>query len=231
MKKPTRRTWIGYAAVAGGVLGLALAPIMVTIKYMTGWAVVPQPFWVDGVSQTLGSLLGFADPPQLWTAYGSLYTAALALMILGFAVVAGQFRDDTGRLRSKGFVLVLIGLLMTIAGDAVHSWTWHQNGLTVPTPGTNPVANTAYAVHMMGMNFVMAGTMWVGISALRRKYMARWLAIGFVGIFPSAVLASVTLLPTTPSGALWLFCVLMTACGHLLARGSFEQRAVLRPSA
>ena len=106
---------------------------------------------------------------------------------------------------------------MVIPGDAIHTWTWHQNGLTTPTPGTNPVANTAYAVHMMGMNFVMVGAMTVGVSALRRRFLAPWLAWSFVLIFPSAVVASITVLPTTPSGALWLFSVMMIACGYFLA--------------
>jgi hypothetical protein len=88
-----------------------------------------------------------------------------------------------------------------------------------PTPGTNPVANTAYAVHMMGMNFVMVGALTIGVSALRRKFLAPWLAWSFVLIFPSAVIASTTVLPTTPSGALWWFSVVMMACGYLLATG------------
>ena len=206
-------------------MGLLLAPVMVTIKYMTGWAVIPQPLWVEAARRALADFSSFADPKDLWMAYGSAYTVALAFMLLGFGAVADRLRDDRGKIQSKGLMLVFVGLGMVIVGDAVHTWTWHQNGLTTPTPGTNPLANTAYAVHMMGMNFVMAGSMWVGISALRRKYMPRWLAIGFVAIFPSAIVASVTLLPTTPSGALWMFSVLMVACGYQLATDRFIPRA------
>ncbi len=36
----------------------------------------------------------------------------------------------------------MAGPFLVIVGDAVHTATWHQNGLTIPTPGTNPVANT-----------------------------------------------------------------------------------------
>ena len=99
------------------------------------------------------------------------------------------------------------------------------NGLVTPTPGTNPLANTAYAVHMMGMNFVMVGSMLLGVSALRWKTLAPWLAWSFVLILPSAVLASVTILPTTPSGALWWLSALMVVCGYLLATGH-RQRLV-----
>ena len=115
-----------------------------------------------------------------------------------------------------------------LPGDAIHSWTWHQNGLTIPTPGSNPLANTAYAAHMMGMNFVMLGSLMMGITALRRRTLARWLALLFALIFPAALLASVALLPTTPSGALWLFSVLMGLCGHLVARG--QSARLLPPS-
>lgn len=85
------------------------------------------------------------------------------------------------------------------------------------------MANTAYAVHMMGMNLVMVGSMMVGVSAVRRKFLAPWLAWSFVLIFPSAVVASVTILPTTPSGALWLFSAMMIVCGYCLATGKHSR--------
>lgn len=69
----------------------------------------------------------------------------------------------------------------------------------------------------MGMNFVMVGTLIVGIAALRKRFLAPWLGWVFVSIFPSAVIASVTVLPTTPSGALWLFSLMMIAVGYSMA--------------
>lgn len=216
-------SFIGYVAIAGGAMGLLLAPVMVVIKYMTGWAVVPEPAWVNAAQNALGGLLQFASPPGLWMAYGSAYTLALLLMLAGLVGLSGQMRDAQGRLQTKGYWIILAGLCMVIPGDAIHTWTWHQNGLTTPTPGTNPLANTAYAVHMMGMNFIMIGSMWVGVSALRRKFLARWLAWSFVLVFPSAAVASITILPTTPSGALWLFCVMMMACGYFLATGKYNR--------
>jgi hypothetical protein len=205
--------------MVGGALGLLLAPVMVIIKYRTGWAVVPEPGWVGPAQEALGGLLRFASPAGLWMAYGTAYTIALSLMLVGLVAVFGPLRDGRGRPPTMGYWIVLAGLCMVIPGDAIHTWTWHQHGLAVPTPGTNPVANTAYAVHMMGMNFVMAGTMIVGVAALRRKFLAPWLAWSFLLTFPSAVVASITVLPTTPSGALWLFCVTMFTCGYLLATG------------
>jgi hypothetical protein len=211
--------WAGYAAFAGGLLGLLLAPILVTVKYMTGWAVIPAPGWVGAVRTALEGLFGFASPAGLWMAFGSGYTAALLLMLAGLLGLSPAMRDGAGRLRTRGYWILITGLCAVIPGDAIHTWTWHQDGLGVPTPGTNPVANTAYAVHMMGMNVLIVGSMMVGVSALRRRFLARWLAWAFVLVFPSAVLASTTLLPTTPSGALWLFCLLMITCGYLIATG------------
>jgi hypothetical protein len=214
------RSYAGYAAMAGGAMAILLAPVMVIIKYMTGWAVVPEPLWVDGAQDALGALLQFATPPGLWMAYGTAYTIALSLMLVGFIGLSGRMRDPQGRLQTKGCWIVLAGLCMVIPGDAIHTWTWHQNGLMTPTPGTNPVANTAYAAHMMGMNFIMVGSLTVGISALRRRFLAPWLAWSFLLILPSAVVASTTLLPTTPSGALVWFSALMLACGYFLAIGN-----------
>ncbi|MCG8459418.1 MAG: hypothetical protein MI919_24335 [Holophagales bacterium] len=214
---------LGYLGMAGGALALLLAPIMVIIKYMTGWAIIPEPFWVESAQRALGGLLELTTPPELWTIYGSFYTLALLLVLAGLIGLVVRVRQAEGRVPTKGLWLVLIGLCMVIPGDAIHSWTWHQNGLTTPTPGTNPVANTAYAVHMMGMNFVMVGSIWVGIAALRRKFFAPWLAWCFLSIFPSALLASVALLPTTPSGALWLFSILVMVSGYFLATGQVDR--------
>lgn len=211
---------VGYLAMVGGALGLLLAPVMVIIKYMTGWAVIPEPGWVAGGQAALGGLLTFAPPTELWTWYGTIYTLALVLMTLGLAALWRRLGAGGVRPPAFGFWLVLVGLGLVIPSDAIHSWTWHQNGLTTPTPGTNPLANTAYAVHMMGMNLVMLGSIAIGVSARRRRTLAPWLAWAFLLIFPSALLASVTLLPTTPSGALWLFSGVMIACGWCLATGN-----------
>lgn len=215
--------YLGYGAMAGGAMGLLLAPIMVIVKYLTGWAVIPEPRWVEIAQDALGGLLKFAAPPGLWMAYGSAYTVALLLMLVGLVGLSGPMRDSQGRLHTRGYWILLVGFFMVIPGDAIHTWPWHQNGLMTPTPGTNPVANTAYAVHMMGMNFVMVGALTIGVSALRRKFLAPWLAWSFVLIFPSAVIASTTVLPTTPSGALWWFSVVMMACGYLLAAGKQDR--------
>lgn len=66
---------------------------------------------------------------------------------------------------------------------------------------------------------VMAGTMLLGLTALRRGTLDRWVSPLFILVFPAAVLASVSILPTTPSGAPWLFGVLMAAAGHRVVRG------------
>ena len=210
--------WIGSLTLAGGIITLALAPLLVAIKYMTGWAVVPEPFWVPGVRGWLAEAFPAATPAVLWMAFGSGYSIALLLLLGGFVALSPLLEGRTGIQRS-GYWMVAGGLALVLPGDAIHSWTWHQNGLTVPTPGTNPTANTAYAAHMMGMNFIMLGTLLLGSSALRHGTLARWLAWLFALVFPAALLASLTFLPTTPSGALWLFCVAMGLCGWQVARG------------
>jgi hypothetical protein len=198
-------------------LGLLLAPVMVTIKYMTGWAVVDEPFWVADARAALASFIPAATPAELWVGFGSAYTLALLMMFAGLLSLRSQIRAAASRFVTAGYWVIVAGLCLVVPGDAVHTWTWHQNGLTIPTPGTNPLANTAYAVHMMGMNFVMVGSLLVGVLGLRRKALDRRLAWSFTLIFPSAVFASVTLLPTTPSGALWLFSAIMMAHGYVRA--------------
>jgi len=93
MKNQTSRGGIGYLAMIGGALSLALAPIMVIIKYMTGWRIIPEPGWVDPARSALGGLLTFASPPKLWTVYGSAYTVALILMLIGLLGLFTHLRN------------------------------------------------------------------------------------------------------------------------------------------
>lgn len=215
----SRSRTCGAAAILGGVMGFVLAPLLVIAKYSTGWSVIPEPSWIAVVKPALGGLITFSTPVGLWVVYGSLYTVALLLMSAGLLALALQIRQRTGRVQPKGLWILMAGLCLVTLGDAVHTQTWHQNGLTVPTPGTNPVANTGYAVHMMGMNFVLAGSLMTGVSALRSGLLAAWLAWLFVLVPASVVALSLTLLPTTPSGGLWFFSLLMIALGHSLRFG------------
>ena len=216
---------VGYLTMLGGVLAVLLGPPMVTVKYMTGWAIIPEPFWVPTARAWVGATFASLTPAELWVAFGTVYSIALAFMLGGLVALAPIFRGRTAGQRT-GYWLLVFGLALVLPGDAIHSWTWHQNGLTIPTPGSNPIANTAYATHMMGMNFVMVGSLLLGVTALRRRTLARWVAMMFILVFPAALFASVTVLPTTPSGALWLFGVLMGLSGYLVARG----RSLLPPN-
>jgi hypothetical protein len=139
--------WIGYPTMVGGALALALAVPMVAIKYMTGWDIIPEPFWVPAAKAGLAAMFADAPPAQLWVAFGTAYSIALILVLGGLVALAPDLQGRT-RAQRAGYWLVVGGLALVLPGDAIHSWTWHQNGLTIPTPGTNPTANTAYAVHI-----------------------------------------------------------------------------------
>lgn len=213
LKVKKYRAWI---TMTGGTLALLLAPIMVIIKYMTGWNIIPEPQWINPISSYLEPLFSFAPATQLWTFYGSLYSIALFMMISGFWLLWKPIKASRSRWLQAGFAVFFIGLVLVLGGDFVHSITWHQNGITVPTPGSNLVANTGYAVGMMGMNFILIGSLILGITALRGHYLPKWLAWSLILITPSAPLLSTTLLPTTPSGGLLLFALISLFLGHQL---------------
>jgi hypothetical protein len=218
--------YAGVACIAGGILGVLLAPIMVIIKYLTGWAIIPEPAWIELVSPMLYPLLSFGPPTELWTTYGLLYTIALVLMFTGLLALWPRIMSQRNRVTIIGYCIFMVGLCLIIPGDAVHSITWHQNGITKPTPGSNFVANTGYAAAMMGMNFVIIGSLLFGIAGLRKKFLPTWLAWGFVLITPSAILLSLTLLPTTPSGGLWLLSAVMIAMGYSMTSGRLAYQRV-----
>lgn len=207
---------MGYLAMAGGFIGVLLAPVMVIIKYMTGWSIVPEPGWIAAVFPSVSSLFSFGTPVELWIVYGAIYSIALALMLTGLTSLWRAIRDKVNKTQRISYWVLLIGFLMVWLGDAVHTATWHQNGLTTPTPGTNLVANTGYAVHMMGMNLMLIGSLVFGISALSKKLLAPWLAWLFILITPSAPIVSLTLFPTSPSGGLWFFSMVIILLGYSL---------------
>src|SRR5512134_3619805 len=122
----------GIVAIAGGALGVLLGPVMVIVRYMTGWSVVPEPAWVSVLRPALGEWLTFASPVGLWVFYGRLYTVALVLMLAGLVPLALRMSARDGRMRPAGLWILIAGLCLVIPGDAVHTATWHQNGLTVP---------------------------------------------------------------------------------------------------
>lgn len=204
----------GYLVTIGGVLAILLAPIMVIIKYMTGWAIVPKPVWIDAIFPAIEALFSFGTPVELWVVYGLMYSLALTLMIIGLVAFGRAIFGNMNKVQKFGYYTLMIGIFLVLVGDGVHTTTWHQNGLTVPTPGTNPVANTGYATGMMGMNFILIGSLVFGISALRKKLVQPWLAWLFILITPSAPLITLTILPTTPSGGLLLFSIMMVLLGY-----------------
>lgn len=226
IRSVTLNQYAGVAGIVGGIMGVVLAPIMVIIKYLTGWAIIPEPAWIAVVGPVLDPILSFASPTGLWTTYGSMYTIALLFMFAALLALWPQIRYNRNRGMMLGYWILITGLCLIIPGDAVHTLTWHQNGLTTPTPGTNPLANTGYAAGMMGMNFVLIGSLTLGLSALRKKFLMPWLAWCFILITPSAIILSLTLLPTTPSGGLWLFSFMMMALGYSLASARFSYPSV-----
>ena len=211
-RKPGNIT--AYAVIAGGISGVLLAPVMVIVKYMTGWSIVPEPGWIDTVFPSIAVLFSFGTPVELWVIYGTIYSLALTLMLIGLISLWRTIKGKVNKTQKVSYLILMIGFMMVWSGDAVHTATWHQNGLTTPTPGTNLVANTGYAVHMMGMNLVLIGSLVFGISALTKKLLAPWLAWLFILITPSAPVVSLTLFPTSPSGGLWFFSMIIVLLGY-----------------
>ena len=209
-----RRKFAGYAAIIGGISAVILAPIMVIVKYMTGWSVVPEPKWIATIFPAIDTLFSFGTPVELWVIYGLMYSGALLLMSIGLIALWRVIKDYANMTQKISYWSFLLGFILVLIGDAVHTNTWHQNGLTVPTPGTNLVANTGYAAGMMGMNLVLVGSLVFGISALRKGLISPWLAWLFILITPSAPIITLTLLPTSPSGGLLLFSIMMILLGY-----------------
>ena len=83
-----RPRWLGQVTIAGSVVALTLAPVMVAIEYMTGWAIVPAPFWVPAAEGMLAAAFPAATPAELWMGFGTVYSAGLTLLFAGLVGLA-----------------------------------------------------------------------------------------------------------------------------------------------
>jgi hypothetical protein len=211
-----RIRYAGLAAMFGGVLAVAVTPLMVMVKYATGWSIIPRPAWTFLAGDVLDPLVSLGTPVQMWVAYGAIYTVALLLMLAGLAALCVRTMARGDRPTMIALSVVLLGLCLVIPGDALHTATWHLGGATLPRPGLNQVASTGFAMALIGEQFVLAGSFAVGIVALFRKSLDWRLAWLFVAVAPSAVLLTMTTFPTLPSGAFWVFSIAMIVAGRSL---------------
>ena len=209
----------GAAAIVGGALGVLVGPVMVIVKYLTGWAIVPEPAWISAAKPALGSILSFATPVGLWVFYGRIYTAALLLMLAGIVALALQIRARTGRVRPLGLWVLIAGLCLVIPGDAVHTATWHAE-----RPHGSDARNESRRQHGLrdphdGDELRSRGRgddRHLGAAEGDAPACLAWLLLL---VTPFAVGLSLTILPTTPGGALWMFSFLMIAVGCSLVFG------------
>ena len=171
----------------GGVLAVAVTPLMVMVKYATGWSIIPRPAWTFLAGDVLDPLVSLGTPVQMWVAYGAIYTVALLLTLAGLAALCVRAMARGDRPTMISLSVVLLGLCLVIPGDALHTATWHLGGATLPRPGLNQVASTGFAMALIGEQLVLAGSFAVGIIALFRKSLDSRLAWLFVAVAPSAV--------------------------------------------
>lgn len=214
--RSTRRA--GLAAVAGGLLALAVTPFMVIVKYSTGWAIVPEPAWVALVRPAVEPLVTFGTPVQLWVFYGLLYSLSLVLMGSGLLGLRSK-SVAASRAWSGSLWVLLAGLSLVLAGDAVHTATWHLGGATIPRANLNPVASAGISIEYLGIPMVFASSFVLGLIALRGAMLPPAVSLLLLAVAPGGVLLTVTQLPAMPSGALAILSVAMIVFGCSLAAG------------
>ncbi len=208
----------GLAAVIGGAIAVLVTPLQVMVKYDTGWNVIPRPAWEAMARPMVAPLVSFGTPVTMWIVSGSVFAVAMALMFAGVLALRVQARDERDRVRSRALDVLVVAVLLVLLGDAVHTATWHWGGATLPRPGLNPVATAGYSLLSLGMNLLIGATLVLGVAGLRRKFLQTWLGVMLVAVGPLGIFLTVTLFPTTPSGGLLVFSVMMMATGITMAR-------------
>jgi hypothetical protein len=203
----------GVAAMTGGILALAVTPLLVIVKYSTGWNIIPAPAWEGLVRPAVEPLVTFATPVQLWIVYGSIYTLALVLMYAGVWALRARVMPAPSWLAKVSLWVLLGALSLVIVGDAIHTATWHLGGATVPRPRINAAASLGISMSYLGIPLVFVSSFILGGTALRARFLPRTIAILLLAVAPGGMFLTATQIPAMPSGSLSVFAVMMTVWG------------------
>jgi len=156
-----------------------------------------------------------------WAIVHYITFAMLALFVVGVVGIYARQAEQVGWLGLAGFVVLMLGLLLNIAGAAIETWVEPLLATSLPSfvgAFNAMVMGTPYdtdlgAIPMMwqvGSLAFMAGTLLFGVASLRANVLSRWasgvFAFGLVvGLPVASVIGNVRLAAIPISiGLAWL---------------------------
>jgi hypothetical protein len=135
--------WSGLLCVPGGVL----------------WALSPLGVYL--------SELRFHTPNVFW----KLFPSAPLLLMVGLIGLHVRISGRSGRLERAGFLLVLLGLVLVVAGDVGEFWLRLDDVYIMTAP--------AYRAFRLGLILFAAGSILFGVAVGRDRALPVWGALPF----------------------------------------------------
>lgn len=190
-----RIRYCGLAAMLGGALAIAMAPVITSAYSLTEDGAGTDPPWEPALSGSLSTLFTFASPEAVYATYGKLYFFGFLGFLLGLIGLRARRRDRAGWLERWGFGLVFVGLLLNLLGNVPDYWV----GENTVFEDVGFVAGTA-----LGLVVLTIGCSLLGFALLRARADSRLGAWLLVFSLPGIILPGFLGFGNIPSGpALW----------------------------
>ena len=197
----------------GGVSGISLTPLATSAYYYEaeagGWNEVP-PTWVPPLRSTLGSLLTFASPAEVYAIYGSGFFPILLLFLVGLVCLRANAGDRLGRPGRWSFMLTFVGLAMNLVGNVTDYWLGEKVLGQVLWGGSFAIFT------LLGTLVLITGLVLLGLSALRMQALPRWIAWPLIILPPSGILLTFWGIKHTPSATMLPLSIAWILLGYVL---------------
>ena len=186
---PNLIRWSGLTAMVGGVL----------------WVL-----WAGGQSEGFGA--GWSGPGSVayerYEFFNRLLPVVLLPVVVGFIGLHAAQRRSYGRLGMTGFVMILVGFMLIIAGSVAEFWVFSDQPYRQPNG-----RNASYGIFLVGHPVLAVGTLLFGIATVRANVfprdIAQLLAVLGVGV-------------VVPVFGVFIFAFPFIWLGYLLWSGGYE---------
>lgn len=187
-------------------------PLFNLIRWSGPAAIVGSVLWVLWAGGQLQGFGGWDEPGSAaydrYEFFNRLLPLTLLPVVVGFIGLHAAQRRSRGRLGTAGFVMVLVGVMMIIAGSVAEFWVFSDQPYGLPNG-----RDASWTLFLLGHPILAVGTLLLGIATVRAKVFPRDVAMLFavlgVGVVMPVIGALILAFPFV-----WL--------GHLLWSGKHE---------
>lgn len=163
----------GVAAIAGGVMGILLTPVITFAGWMAGPASDPPPMlWARMLQPVVMPLIELGTAERAIYLYGKMFFPVYVLFLLGLLGLHLLLSGRAGRSSEWGFRLALVGLTLNLLGNIGDYWLGAFESLEL-------VKGIGYMIGtLLGTLIYTVGSVLLGWTILRRNLLPGW--VGWV---------------------------------------------------